>query len=369
MNRKNLLLLLAATAAIAVLAVGYARIRAEPVDEISRKWELAGHSDRTSRSFVNWDGDDPPQVPPRCAKCHSTYGYLDFLGHDGTAAGTVDGPAPTGSVLYCNVCHNPPAHAMTGVVFPSGAEATGLGPEASCMQCHQGRASSDTVEDAIAGLPDDQVSDGLGFINVHYAVGAATKMGAQARGAYQYPGRTYAGPFEHAAPLRTCAECHDPHSLQIAPRSCSPCHFNVVDYADLRDIRTGKVDYDGDGDAREGVEREIAALHQALYRAMQDYAATVVGTPIAYAAEAFPYFVVDADGDGRAGPEEAHAGNRYPAWTPRLVRTAYNYHYVQQDPGAFAHNPRYILQILYDSLSDLGQQVPVDVERMARPSS
>ena len=42
---------------------------------------------------------------------------------------------------------------------------------------------------------------------------------------------------------------------------------------------------------------------------------------------------------------------------------AYNFQYAMKDPGAFAHNPKYVLQILYDSLADLGG----DVEGRIRP--
>ncbi len=45
------------------------------------------------------------------------------------------------------------------------------------------------------------------------------------------------------------------------------------------------------------------------------------------------------------------------------MRAAYNYQWVQKDPGAFAHNGKYILQIMYDSLKDLGG----NVSKMTRP--
>jgi hypothetical protein len=294
---------------------------------------------------------------------------LDYLGEDGTAAGAVDGEAKTGSVVSCVACHNVSAHATTRVVFPSGVEVDGLGPEASCVQCHQGRASTDRVEEAIEGLPLDQVSDELGFINVHYLVSAATQAGAQARGAYQYAGKAYAGPYAHTPGLRACHECHDPHSTRIDPDACSPCHLNVVDYEDLRAIRTSGVDADGDGDTTEGIAAEIDALHEGLYRAIQDYAAQVIGTPILYAEGQFPYFFVDSDGDGEIDEGEAAFPNRYATWTPRLVRTAYNYHYVYGDPGCFAHNPSYVLQFLHDSLVDLGERVSVAMPDAVRPAA
>ncbi|MBN1641100.1 MAG: polyheme membrane-associated cytochrome C [Anaerolineae bacterium] len=369
MNRQMLFLLLIALLAAGGLVALYFELRTEPVDLIAARWAAAGHADRSSESFIHWDEDDPPLVPVACAKCHSTYGHLDYLGEDGTAPGVVDGDAKTGSVVFCVTCHNASAHAMTRVAFPSGAELEGLGPEASCMQCHQGRASTDRVDQAIAGLPLDQVSDGLGFTNVHYLVAAATKAGAQARGAYQYEGQAYAGVYGHTPGLRDCHDCHDPHSLRIEPDACSPCHANVVDYGDLRAIRTSESDADGDGDTAEGIAAEIDALHEALYRGIQEYGAQVIGTPILYAAGQFPYFFVDTDGDGEVDEGEATFANRYTTWTPRLVRTAYNYHYVHADPGCFAHNPSYVLQSLHDSLGDLAEHVSVDMHGMVRPTA
>ncbi len=45
------------------------------------------------------------------------------------------------------------------------------------------------------------------------------------------------------------------------------------------------------------------------------------------------------------------------------MKAAFNYQYVQKDPGAFVHNPKYVLQFMYDSIADLGG----DVKGMTRP--
>jgi hypothetical protein len=111
----------------------------------------------------------------------------------------------------------------------------------------------------------------------------------------------------------------------------------------------GAPDYDGDG-ADEGVAGEVETIHEALYAAIQTYAAETVGTPIEYNAHAYPYWF-DADGE------------RYVTWTPRLLRAAYNYQYAAKDPGAYAHNGEYIIQVLYDSLADVGG----DTSAMTRP--
>lgn len=340
----------------------------ESIESVSAKWATSGHADFTSRSFTNWDANEPPVVPPTCAKCHSLTGYLDFLGTDGTEAGSLERVAGIGTVISCGACHNPEAHALTEVTFPSGADVTENSGAANCMQCHQGRASTTSVNRAIADLEPDTVSADLSFINVHYAVAAATLLGGDAEGGYQYAGKSYVGRFAHVADYATCSDCHDPHSTALNPDTCSPCHLNVVERADLPAIRQGTVDYDGDGDVSEPIAAEIAAFHDALYVALKDYAANVIGQPIVYGKGTFPYFFNDTNANGSADPDEVNFGNRYASWTPRLLQAAYNYQFVYKDPGAYTHNAPYALQLLYDSLEDLSQTVSAPaLEQFTRP--
>ncbi len=338
----------------------------ESIDAITGKWSESGHADATSESWTHWDEDDPPEVPTACGKCHSLYGYLDWLGADGTAYRDVEEPARVGTVLYCNGCHNSEAHSLSTVLFPSDVEVTDRGREANCMRCHQGRASTSHVADATSGVDADMVSEDLGFINVHYAIAAATRMGGVTEIGHQYEGKSYVGRFEHVEDYNVCIDCHDPHSTAIDPQACSPCHGNVVDYGDLFDIRESELDYDGDGDTDEGILQEINAFHATLYDAIQTYAAEVIGEPIVYA-DSFPYWFVDTNGDGTADADEVNFGNQYSSWTPRLVRTTYNYHYVVEDPGAFTHNAEYVLQLMYDGMEDLASQVTVAYDGYTRP--
>ena len=85
--------------------------------------------------------------------------------------------------------------------------------------------------------------------------------------------------------------------------------------------------------------------------------------------EDYPYFFIDNNDNGIADKDEAKFPNKYNAWTPRLLKAAYNYQFVTKDPGAFAHNPTYTLQILYDSIADLGAKVRVDLSKAKRPKS
>ena len=352
-------LILAIVGGASVWAYSFFSTR-ESVEEISAKWALSGHADAESESFVHWLEDEPPEIPVACAKCHSMDGYVDFVGADGSPAGQVDSTVPGVSILSCRTCHSEPAHQMAEVTFPSDIVVEEGTQAATCMQCHQGRQSTPDVDETLAGLEPDAVAEDLGFINVHYAVAAATLLGGDAQVGYQYSGNSYVGRFEHVEDYDTCTECHDPHSTFRNPDQCSPCHANVVDEADLREIRESEVDYDGDGDVDEPILSEVTTLHEGLYAAIQAYAEEVVGEPIVYE-DSFPYFFNDPDGG------EVTFADQYASWTPRLMRAAYNYHYVHEDGGAYTHNAEYVLQLLYDSMEDLGQAVSVDMEGFVRP--
>jgi hypothetical protein len=65
-----------------------------------------------------------------------------------------------------------------------------------------------------------------------------------------------------------------------------------------------------------------------------------------------------------ADPDESNRDNSYASWTPSLLRAAYNYTWTLKDPGSFAHNGQYMLQVLYDTLQDIGG----DVSGMTRPA-
>jgi hypothetical protein len=277
---------------------------------------------------------------------------------------------PTANGFQCATCHDDVStftrYAVDEVEFPSGAVLSfGEGVDANlCLQCHQGRESGDSVNELIEGLDDDEVSDALGFLNIHYFAAGATKFGTEANGAYEYDGKEYVGFFEHVPGLVTCVDCHSTHQLGAKVEECGKCHAYVEGKEDLGFIGIGGPDYDGDGARDEGTRGEIETMREALYQAIQAYAAEMAeAEAIVYDSSSYPYFFIDSDGDGEVDEDEAAFPNRYNTWTPRLLRAAYNYQYATKDPGAFAHNGKYILQTLYDTLEDMG----VDMSGMERP--
>ena len=205
----------------------------------------------------------------------------------------------------------------------------------------------------------------LSFRNVHYFAAGATLFGTEVKGAYEYPDQAYNGRFMHVAGFQKCTDCHNTHGLELEFEKCTTCHADVESPKDIRGPMTTK-DYDGDGDTTEGIYGEVATYIEKLYPAMQSYAKDVAGTAIAYDGARYPYFFLDANGNGIVDADET---DRYPTWTPRLLQAAYNFQYATKDPGDYAHNGKYIIQTLYDSLVSLSQQTTVDMTGMERPEA
>jgi len=374
MRRHNIVALLGVLFVVAgvILIMGMpvtAQDDADPetqqfLESFYEAWEGSGHADADAQAFVHWDDDG--EISTRCARCHSTPGYLDYLGEDGSDFGTVDAAAPLGTTVNCDACHNDTATSLDTVEFPSGLSITTEDNAARCMVCHQGRASGLTVENAIAeaGVPDmNTISEELGFINQHYYAAAASLYGAEVNGGYHYEGKVYQLQNVHVPGFDTCTSCHNPHTLEIEIASCTECH-DVEDVEDLRDIRMqgSLVDFDGDGDTREGLAFEIETMQELAWEAIQAYAVEVAGTPLGRG-DGYPYFFIDTDGDGEISEEEGVRDNAYNAWTGNLVQATYNYQVSLSDPGSYAHNAVYHIQLLYDAIDALNAEIsePIDL--------
>jgi hypothetical protein len=355
----------------------------KPVDLAKLTRDDAGHFAGNTEPFRHWDAEG--EVPAACAKCHSAGGLPEFINSAGTIVVAKGGPyitgttnQPTANGFMCTTCHDveagfPARYAVTNVPFPNGKAITfstekdadgNLVPVDAnlCLECHQGRESTVTVNLALASFTAQDTADpGIRFKNIHYLSAGATLFGTQAQGAYEYDGQTYVG-YNEKHPLNKCTDCHDVHKLTVKTEACAGCHGDAA----LDDIRmaTDTTDWNGNGDTSEGVAKEIETYQANLYAAVQKYAAEKAGTPIVYNAAAYPYFFV-ADADGNPAKDDKGATIGYNAWTPRLLRAAFNLQYSYKDPGAFAHNPMYVMQFMYDSIKDLGG----DVSKLTRPAA
>jgi hypothetical protein len=347
------------------------------------EWMGSPHNDTTAEAFKHWDTTADKSVPVTCAQCHTTSGYQDFLGADGSAVGKVDKPVAIGETINCNACHNSATAALTAVTFQNGVKVTDLGPEARCMECHQGRATQKSVDDQIAKFkatdPDavvppitnaDNTKSNFGFINVHYFAAALTLYGGQVNGAYQYAGQTYDYKNQHTQGVDTCVACHDPHTTNVQTSKCAECHTNVKGTADLQNIRevSSEIDYNGNGNVKEGIAAEVKGMEDNLTKAIQAYAKDVIKVGIVYDPATNPYFFQDKNNTGKPDKDDKGAAIAYANWTPRLLEAAYNLQVAIKDPGAFAHNPKYTIEFLYDSASDLNSKLTtkIDMSKMHR---
>jgi hypothetical protein len=318
-------------------------------------WFRSAHADAAAEAFRHWDEEE--EIRPACATCHSGEGFRAFHGLDGSEPGVVEGPINTGGVVDCGTCHNAGLAEITAVRFPSGLMHPVQGVEASCMTCHQGRTAGVNVREAIAGQDDDATNPELRFINPHYATAAATWLGGYGGAGYLYEERDYSGRFFHARPVSTCNSCHEPHTLEVAFEPCLTCH-----QADSpQDIRISRQSYDGSGNTSVGIRSDIQANARLLLETVKSYAADVAGAPMVYDRTQYPYFFSDANGDGVIDVSEGQAV-AYSAWTPRSLRAAYNWKLVTADPGSYAHNPHYALELLYDSIEDISAPLGIDME-------
>ena len=325
-----------------------------------------GHFARDNKAFHYWDKEK--EIPAVCARCHSATGVPVYLKEGKNP------PSPhVKNAFACSNCHADPLtyarHKVDKVTFPGGLVVdSGDNNSNLCMTCHQGRESTASANKSIAGFAPDTPDAKIPFVHVHYMPAGATLYGTEAKVAYEYAGKQYAGRNAHAAGMNTCTSCHEPHGGALQVDKCSQCHSGVKTRADAMSIRMSKGYFDGNG-REEGVAREVANLQKELYAAIQTYARSVGGASLAFSPDAFPYWYTDTNGNGKVDAEELRPNNPYKAYTPRLSQAVYNYTYTLRDPGAAYHNGRYTLQLLYDSLESLAQsqKAGVNMQGKQRP--
>jgi predicted CXXCH cytochrome family protein len=316
-----------------------------------------GHFDGASEAARHWDKEGA--VDTSCSRCHGgESGFRFFAEHGGSIA-----VAETANGLECGTCHTsfgekPEVLAVKNTSFPGNVRAALAGNDNLCSNCHSGRVGKADIDAAIA-------AGQMRFLNVHYLPAAATRQGTAARVGYEYDGKPYAGPLKHMGGVQ-CTSCHDPVSSQHTFRiddaweaRCRNCHADANGKPD--NIRlTHLLDYDGDGNTTEPLAAELGGLGDRLLTAM---AAAAGG--LCYAESTYPYFFKDVDRDGKpaCSATDAVAANAFGPWTPKLMKAAHNFQLTHKDPGAWAHNFDYAVELLYDSIQDLAG----DVSKLVRP--
>lgn len=319
---------------------------------IGQEWAESGHGQIANEAWRHWDGDG--QVKTDCAKCHSGGGFKDWA-----MDGTVDAAAALPMGLECSGCHSAGSSTLYDdlgtypeldhVTFPSGDTATLAGDSNLCMGCHQGRSSMVQVD---AATPNDVEQDpdypSYSFINIHYYPAAASYLGSEVRGGYQYlASKEYQARNtfpSHPDSLSTCTGCHmqesdKNHTWFPDLERCEECHTPGSGFSTL-------------GGSPRANWSAIQTALSGLYADIRTYANTL-GYPIVYDDHAYPYFFND-NGAGLG------YGNKYDNFDEKLLHAAYNYQFGQKEPCGYLHNGTYMRQILHDSIVDLGG-TPTDI--------
>jgi hypothetical protein len=321
-----------------------------------------------------------------CARCHTGDGFRDLIGADGStvdvlnvqygsSAGAATQRTSFNSGFRCNACHNGATVLGGGSLnqhkFPSGNVLTLDGKTAICAQCHDGGRPGYEISQVAAQLagnagPDAQLATTANkTVRAHYFPAASTLYGKEAANWAQYAGMNYTGRNDHGG-QNGCVFCHDAHTGDLPADGaaanqiggkCGVCHFNeagatISTLAELQETRQFGFEGDIDGNgAEESLQVEINGLGSTLYQAIQAYAANVSNTPICNPTPTDNKVYVQANTTDACGTgANATAYNKF---TPRLLNAVYNFLMYQQDPGTWAHNPRYTIEVLFDAITDL----------------
>ncbi|MBU1304878.1 MAG: polyheme membrane-associated cytochrome C, partial [Alphaproteobacteria bacterium] len=232
-------------------------------EEILAAWMSSQHANAESEAFRHWDSEG--EIPGNCAVCHSSAGFVDYVSAPQSKPAQIDHPVPIGTTVECATCHNPASEALKEVIFPGDTNIDMSSGTPVCAVCHQGRASRFDVDMVVADIGEDDVSDQLAFVNIHYSAAATTQQGSAVGGGYEYEGLSYAGPFGHVPGFSSCASCHDAHATVVKLENCTTCHAGVTDF---RAIRTTPLDILADGNTGMGIAGVIDQLHDRLEAAI-----------------------------------------------------------------------------------------------------
>lgn len=297
-----------------------------------------------------------------CLRCHTSMGFAEVAPGYGDAVQTPS--EESDGFITCNACHD-------GVNYPtaddkslrfSGAvplyDYQGIplanvqaGDSAVCVYCHQGSEDGSHIDaDIASGSP--------GFRNMHYLAAGATLYGTKG---YEYPGETYAS--EHTLHvLAGCAGCHmadDPpiddiggHTFHIAYGStentafcAASCHPSMVALDDPGAPHAHGADWDGNGATVSAKDEVAYLLTVLLHNAIEAYDSPDDADTMANIdySSSYPYF-------GTTDPTQQ--------WDGTVAKAAFNWQFIYKDPGAYAHNSKYAVQLLRDSYNDLADAQP-----------
>lgn len=85
----------------------------------------------------------------------------------------------------------------------------------------------------------------------------------------------------------------------------------------------------------------------------QAYATNILGAPIVYDSNTYPYFFNDLNENGEVDLGENIYPNGFTSFNSRLLKAAYNLQLSKKEPCGYIHNSHYVAQLLVDSIEHL----------------
>ena len=224
-----------------------------------------------------------------CSECHTHNGFIDRFTEEG--AGNYGAPAPIG----CFTCHQPHKNgnfnlrnteAVTLKIDKTGATLFDRGKGNLCVNCHQSRTASSSVNSTFPGTPSSHWGP-------HHGPQGDFLMGANG---YEFTGETYSSNDVHYdaadnSPADACVTCHrytndkrygsnletGNHGMYLTANvhgnmtdrvdlCLDNCHSAIKDTSGTSFAKLDKAaaDWDGDGTAEKYLE-EVQGLADLLY--------------------------------------------------------------------------------------------------------
>jgi len=293
----------------------------------------------------------------QCYPCHSGQAIIDFAANP--AAPVYDVTRGNVPSISCTTCHDPHSAEhenqlriaevsvlKNGYTPPAGTGGKG----ALCMTCHRGRYNSQTQVD---GFITTYKTPGKAYpsrIYPHYSPQADMFLG---QNSYDFGVVTIQGVMTHEGIENACVTCHMPlrtynadHAMNMVTNgvdkvtACKSCHGNITSFDDIK----ASTDYDGNGvveSSRKEIDGLLAKLADLLPKSPDGAVAELASATI------------------RVADSTAIANSPY---LERVFPGIWNYYFVVNDFSHGAHNARYTVQLLNNTIQYvLTGVVPVEL--------
>lgn len=373
-NRSLTLLWAVVVAVIVLLGTGVVAVRAQA--DQRAQWAKSKHANRLRPTVEATADGQRGAAAAHCARCHSEQGFLAWLpqlqrGNPGWIARPDGSPADVQFLvnlglsrfsvrpITCTTCHQADytlRQAGTTPLLPAGFRAIGVGVGAQCMLCHNSRNGAivwnqedprrytaphtSSQADVIMGKNVFFVDYGNNFISPH-----ATFIGDSCVACHY---RMSKAPHTFKAEAASCARCHGPDMTMARVQGPTKTLIHELErvleariLAGRDRIRSFRV-----WDTKVYAFTETVTLDPATITSV--HLVTVAGQ------QGVEFTLVGGRKlQTQIGELRDAAGRPSFATSDPIVRAGWNYWLVEGDGSWGIHNPRFVRQVVLNSLDAL----------------